>query len=109
MCRGMTTRPSCADTSRRGIYDKAGRRLAEHEGIELFTIGQRKGLPGGSPAPRYVIDIDPDSARVIVGDAEDLVVEEFEIEHTAWHEAASEPFEAMVKIRYAHPGAAATV
>ena len=42
-----------------GIYDKAGNRVAEHEGIEMFTIGQRKGLPGGSPRPMYVIDIDP--------------------------------------------------
>src|SRR5580698_7502891 len=61
-----------------GIYDKAGNRLGEHEGIEMFTIGQRKGLPGGSPRPRYVIDIDPATSSVIVGDAEDLVLESFE-------------------------------
>src|SRR5262249_53863029 len=48
---------------RGGIYDLAGNFLAEHEGIELFTIGQRKGLPGGSPRPRYVVDIDPASSR----------------------------------------------
>ena len=65
---------------RGGIYDLAGNFLAEHEGIEMFTIGQRKGLPGGSPRPRYVVDIDPETNRVIVGDAEDLLVEEFEIE-----------------------------
>jgi tRNA-specific 2-thiouridylase len=92
-----------------GIFDKSGQRLAEHEGIELFTIGQRKGLPGGSPAPRYVIDIDPETASVIVGDAEDLIVEEFEIDHSTWHRPVSEPFAGTVKIRYAHPGAAATV
>ena len=34
---------------RGGIYDLSGNFLAEHEGIEMFTIGQRKGLPGGSP------------------------------------------------------------
>ena len=92
-----------------GIYDKSGNRLAEHEGIEFFTIGQRKGLPGGSPAPRYVIDIDPATSRVIVGDAEDLTVEEFEMDHALWHANPTEPFEATVKIRYAHPGALATV
>lgn len=93
-----------------GIYDKSGRRLGEHEGIELFTIGQRKGLPGGSRQPRYVIDIDPETSRVIVGDAEDLAVEEFQIDHTIWHAPPpGECFEATVKIRYAHPGAACTV
>ena len=35
---------------RGGIYDLEGNFLAEHEGIEMFTIGQRKGLPGGSPS-----------------------------------------------------------
>lgn len=91
------------------IRDKGGRDLGPHEGIEMFTIGQRKGLPGGSPKPRYVIDLDPATSSVIVGDAEDLIVEEFEIDHAIWHADRSEPFEATVKIRYGHPGAAATV
>ena len=93
-----------------GIYDKAGNRVAEHEGIEMFTIGQRKGLPGGSPRPMYVIDIDPATSSVIVGEAEDLITDEFEIDHSLWHAGDDlEPFEATVKIRYAHPGAQATV
>ena len=92
-----------------GIYDKSGRRLAEHEGIEMFTIGQRKGLPGGSPRPLYVIDIDPDTRSVVVGEAEDLTTAEFEINNTLWHDAPTSSFEATVKIRYAHPGALCTV
>jgi tRNA-specific 2-thiouridylase len=91
------------------LRDKSGVDLGAHEGIEMFTIGQRKGLPGGSPTPRYVIDIDPATNSVIVGDAEDLITEEFEMDNTIWHAAGEEPFEATVKIRYAHPGAAATV
>ena len=75
---------------RRGISSRRDLRrrrnfVGEHDGIELFTIGQRKGLPGGSPRPRYVVDIDPATNRVIVGDAEDLVVEEFEIDRANWH------------------------
>ncbi len=92
-----------------GIYDQAGNRVAEHEGIEMFTIGQRKGLPGGSPRPMYVIDIDPATSSVIVGEAEDLITGEFEMDHAFWHDGATEPFEATVKIRYAHPGATATI
>ena len=93
------------------IYDLKGNFIAEHGGIELFTIGQRKGLPGGSPQPRYVIDIDPETNRVIVGSAEDLVSEEFEIDRVNWvsRGVSEEPIEVMVKIRYAHPGTMATL
>ena len=106
------------------IYDVDGNFVAEHGGIELFTIGQRKGLPGGSLRPRYVVDLDPTTNRVIVGDADDLVCEEFEIDRVNWHPIAgvTDPgysavaagidrgsFEAVVKIRYSHPGTVATV
>jgi tRNA-specific 2-thiouridylase len=96
------------------IYDVDGNFVGEHDGIELFTIGQRKGLPGGSPSPRYVVDLDPATNRVIVGDAEDLILDEFEIDRANWHPVAligdrSSSFEATVKIRYNHPGTRATV
>src|SRR5205823_9403241 len=106
------------------IYDVAGNFLGEHDGIELFTIGQRRGLPGGSPRPRYVVDMDPATNRVIVGDADDLVTDEFEIDRVNWicdiargfhgGSASCEPsvagappsrqFDVTVKIRYSHPG-----
>jgi len=109
------------------IYDVDGNFLGEHEGIELFTIGQRKGLPGGSPRPRYVVDLDAETNRVIVGDAEDLITKEFEVDRVNWIanvEAAvpsrranaredTRPYtseiEAVVKIRYSHPGTPATL
>jgi tRNA-specific 2-thiouridylase len=106
------------------IYDVAGNFVGQHDGIELFTIGQRKGLPGGSPRPRYVVDLDPATNRVIVGDADDLVCEEFEIDRVNWHPTAgvTDPgynavaagvdrgcFDALVKIRYNHPGTPASV
>ena len=108
------------------IYDVAGNFLGEHDGIELFTIGQRKGLPGGSPRPLYVVDLDPATNRVIVGDADDLVTDEFEVDMVNWHPVAgvvdpgprpapaattrsSEEIEVTVKIRYSHPGTRATL
>ncbi|MFL6546497.1 MAG: tRNA 2-thiouridine(34) synthase MnmA [Candidatus Udaeobacter sp.] len=98
------------------IYDVAGNFLGEHDGIELFTIGQRKGLPGGSPGPRYVVDLDPAMNRVIVGDADDLVTDEFEIDRANWHPIAGvnesgydNEIEATVKIRYSHPATRATL
>src|SRR5262249_33299238 len=103
---------------RGGIYDVEGNFIAAHEGIEMFTIGQRKGLPGGSAQPRYVVDLDPETNRVIVGSAEDLLVEEFEVDPVNWSPsrtavstrgACAPQIECTVKIRYNHPGTRATV
>jgi len=93
------------------IYDVDGNFVAEHEGIELFTIGQRKGLPGGSAPPRYVVDLDPETNRVIVGDVDDLTVNEFEIDRLNWIDldCSNEVTDVTVKIRYSHPGTAATL
>jgi tRNA-specific 2-thiouridylase len=111
---------------RGGIYDSDGNFIASHNGIEMFTIGQRKGLPGGSSQPRYVIDIDAETNRVIVGNAEDLLVEEFEVERTNWLGAgdggrssatsrargarpSNTMYECTVKIRYNHSGTPAMI
>ena len=64
---------------RRGsVVDAAGTVLAEHDGVHGFTIGQRKGLgiagPGSDGLPRYVTDIDAETATVRVGAAADLDV-----------------------------------
>jgi tRNA-specific 2-thiouridylase len=77
----------------------------------MFTIGQRKGLPGGSAQPRYVVDLDPETNRVIVGDADDLTCDEFEIDRTNWiaRDLPGEDVDITVKIRYSHPGTRATV
>jgi tRNA-specific 2-thiouridylase len=95
---------------RGGIYNVDGSFLGEHDGIELFTIGQRKGLPGGSPKPLYVVDIDPETSRVIVGGEEELVREDFEVDRVNWLvRNESIPDEVTVKIRYAHQGARASL
>src|SRR4029079_11704348 len=46
------------------IADLCGTCIATHDGIEMFTIGQRKGLPVGSAQPRYVVALDPETNRV---------------------------------------------
>jgi len=94
-----------AEFHRGGIYDTSGTFLGPHDGIEMFTIGQRKGLPGGSPRPRYVVDIDPETSRVIVGDEEELVRAEFEVDRVNWiDDVPASTIRVSAKIRYAHPG-----
>jgi tRNA-specific 2-thiouridylase len=58
-----------------------------------------------------VVDLDPETNRVIVGDTDDLVCDEFEIERTNWiaHELPAEDFDLTVKIRYGDPGTSATL
>jgi tRNA-specific 2-thiouridylase len=109
------------DFHRGEIYDMDGNFVGEHDGIELFTIGQRRGLPGGASRPRYVVDLDAETNRVIIGDADDLVCDEFEIDRVNWimPEAAHEDVNSSprslaktdfaVKIRYNHPGTRAAV
>ena len=53
--------------SRGQIVDLQGSVLGEHEGIEYFTVGQRRGLGLSQGEPRYVIRLEPEANRVVVG------------------------------------------
>jgi tRNA-specific 2-thiouridylase len=100
-----------AQKHRGEIVDLQGRVLGHHEGIEFYTIGQRRGLGIASSRPLYVVDLDAANNRVIVGESPALLRDEFTVERCNWI-AFDEPpgaFEATVKIRYNHPGTAATV
>jgi tRNA-specific 2-thiouridylase len=50
-----------------------GRVVGQHAGFARFTIGQRRGLPGGFGAPMYVIAIEPDTRSVVIGPREALL------------------------------------
>ena len=57
------------------IVDQSGRVLGRHDGIVGFTIGQRRGIDvGGQAEPLYVVQLDPQSRRVIVGPRRALAV-----------------------------------
>lgn len=57
------------------IVDHGGRVLGRHDGLIRFTVGQRRGLEiGGSPEPLYVVRIEPDTKRVVVGPRRALAV-----------------------------------
>ena len=49
------------------ITDSSGKVLGRHDGFWNFTVGQRKGIGIAAPEPLYVISIDPDRNRVVVG------------------------------------------
>ncbi|MDC3122264.1 tRNA 2-thiouridine(34) synthase MnmA [Acidimicrobiaceae bacterium] len=67
-------------TSAGEIFDVNGTKVGNHNGIHEFTVGQRKGLPGGQATPRYVTKINVKNKNVIIGEQKDLLVESFIIE-----------------------------
>ena len=100
-----------AQKHRGEIVDLHGYVLGHHDGIEFYTIGQRKGLGLTTPKPVYVIELDVENNRVIVGDDAALDRDEFIADRCNWHpfETLTDPIEVTAKIRYNHPGVAATV
>jgi tRNA-specific 2-thiouridylase len=93
------------------IVDLHGRILGKHDGIEFYTIGQRKGLGITTPKPVYVVELDAENNRVVVGDESALDRDEFVAERCNWHpfDQLTGPVNVTAKIRYNHPGAPATV
>ncbi|MDC3033476.1 tRNA 2-thiouridine(34) synthase MnmA [Acidimicrobiaceae bacterium] len=67
-------------TSAGEIFDVNGNKVGNHNGIHEFTVGQRKGLPGGQATPRYVTKINVQNKNVIIGEQKDLLVGSFIIE-----------------------------
>lgn len=94
------------------IVDLHGKVLGHHQGVEFYTIGQRKGLGISSPKPLYVVELDAAANRVVVADDDSaLDRDEFVAERCNWiaFDAPPAALEATVKIRYNHAGTAATL
>jgi tRNA-specific 2-thiouridylase len=92
------------------IVDTQGNVLAAHDGIEQFTIGQRKGLGFGSASRRYVLKIVPETRDVIIGESEELLASALRATGVNWLiNPPTEPIACQAKIRYRHEPAEATV
>jgi tRNA-uridine 2-sulfurtransferase len=55
------------------ILTSDGRHIGDHEGFAAYTIGQRRGVPGGFRIPMYVVGIRPDDRAVVIGPREELL------------------------------------
>lgn len=95
------------------IKDKTGRVLGTHKGVAFYTRGQREGLGISVGRPLYVVDLDPATNTVFVGDDRDTLSDTFEVADAHWvhgRPPAAE-FAAYVQIRSRHSpvGAVLTV
>ena len=66
------------------IVDQQGTVLGQHQGIINFTVGQRRGLGIAAPEPLYVIRLEPESKRVIVGPHHALAQHTLFIKEVNW-------------------------
>ncbi len=99
-------RPGAAEPGE--ITDPEGRVLGTHEGVIHYTIGQRRGLGiGGLSDPLYVVRLDVDQRRVIVGPKEMLATRHIPVTGINW--LGDTPFQSRaewpmaVKVRSTRP------
>ncbi|WP_322510982.1 tRNA 2-thiouridine(34) synthase MnmA [Chloroflexus sp.] len=83
------------------IVDLEGREIGRHQGLPLYTIGQRRGLGLGGGEPRYVVAIDPARNALIVGPAAALNRERFIVTDVRWvdDQPPAEPLTCEVQVR----------
>ncbi|MCJ7646686.1 tRNA 2-thiouridine(34) synthase MnmA [bacterium] len=93
------------------IVDDNGNVLGRHDGVASYTVGQRRGI-GAYGRPFYVVSIDPELNRVVVGSEQELFSEELVAEDLHFispEEKVEEGLEVVAKIRYKHAGEEAVV
>ena len=76
--------------------------VGRHEGIEYFTIGQRRGLGISKGEPQFVVQLEPESRRVVIGPETALMRDEMHVSNVNYLSglAPSGPVDVDVKIRY---------
>jgi tRNA-specific 2-thiouridylase len=86
-----------------------GRVVGRHSGIEAFTIGQRKGLGIALGEPHFVVRIEPENSRVVLGSRDELARGTLTANRTNWLvDPPGGTFTCAAQIRYNSRAAAAT-
>lgn len=85
--------------------------VGEHAGIHHYTIGQRRGIGISSAQPLYVTGIDSNNNRIMVGNQDELLRDEFTAAGVNWIalDNPTEPVRADVRVRYRHTAEPATI
>ena len=80
------------------IVNLDGEVLGEHQGVVHFTIGQRRGIEiGGQPEPLYVVRIEPEERRLVVGPRRALAVAAARVDGLNWLAEGQAKVEAKVR------------
>jgi tRNA-specific 2-thiouridylase len=90
------------------IVNSAGERLGTHRGLHRYTVGQRRGMGIPGPAPYYVIRLEPEANRLVVGFEAELYHDACRVNGINWIGPPPQvPIEVMARIRYRHQAVAA--
>ena len=91
------------------IVDITGKVLGRHDGLVRYTVGQRHGLGLASSQERYVLRLDAESNRLVVGTRDQLLRNALTAISLSWvgGEAAAESVAITAKVRYKAPDVAA--
>lgn len=92
------------------LVDLSGRLLGRHRGLEHYTVGQRRGLGIPAREPYYVLEIHPETNRVVLGFKGETLSAGLRAGRMNWLiEPPAAEFEAQAVIRYRHPGVMARI
>ena len=93
------------------IVSTGGEMMGEHAGIHRYTIGQRRGIGISSAQPLYVTGIDSANNRIVVGNHDELLRDEFTAAGVNWiaFDNPTTPVRAEVRVRYRHTAEPATI
>jgi tRNA-specific 2-thiouridylase len=88
------------------IEDVDGHVIGEHQGLHHYTIGQRRGINIPASEPYYVVRIDAEQNRLVVGFKQDVFSDTGYVEEIQWiHEPPPRPISVLTRIRYRHEAA----
>jgi tRNA-specific 2-thiouridylase len=85
------------------VVNAAGEHLGTHEGLHRYTVGQRRGIGIPGPQPYYVVRLEPQTNRLVVGLKAELYGRFCRVTEINWIAPPPRfPLEVMVRIRYRH-------
>jgi tRNA-specific 2-thiouridylase len=94
------------------VVDRDGRVLGRHPGVIHYTVGQRKGLGLAAGEPLYVLRLEPEARRVVVGPRAALAADRVPLGEVNWLGpplAPGDDLRVAVKLRSAQPPVPATL
>jgi tRNA-specific 2-thiouridylase len=93
------------------IVNRVGHELGRHKGLPFYTVGQRKGLRLAAAKPLYVVEVDADRNRLVIGEKAEVEQRACLVARVNWCllPPMGQSFTATVQIRHQHAGGVASV